>query len=180
MQQPPRRWAGAPRVFPRDAEFATAQLQGMVAELRSDPALSPLLDDPNVAAAVKEIAANPAALQKHASNAKVMRVMQRLLGPNNLSCREAAAFQEAGTSPSEVLAALSADAELAGLLQNPTVRTALAQIRANPDAGLRRWGSEPVVSRALDLLEQVLGDGGGSKGVVDVVAEEVKQQQREC
>jgi hypothetical protein len=45
--------------------------RGIVAELRADPALSPLLDDPKVAAAIKEIAANPAALQKHASNAKV-------------------------------------------------------------------------------------------------------------
>lgn len=42
-----------------------------MAELRADPALSPLLDDPKVAAAIKDIAANPAALQKHASNAKV-------------------------------------------------------------------------------------------------------------
>ncbi|WIA23037.1 hypothetical protein OEZ86_009953 [Tetradesmus obliquus] len=180
MQQQPRGRPAAPRMFPRDAEFATAQLQGIVAELRADPALSPLLDDPKVAAAIKDIAANPAALQKHASNAKVMRVMQRLLGEQNLSFNEAAAFQEAGTSPTQVLAAVSADKELAGLLANPTVRTALAHIRANPDAGLRRWGSEPLVSRALDLLEQVLGDGGGGMGaVVDVVAEEVKQQQRQ-
>jgi hypothetical protein len=108
-----------------------------------------------------------------------MRVMQRLLGPDNLSSSEAAVFQEARTSPTEVLAALSADAELAGLLAHPTVRTALAQIRANPDAGLRRWGTEPLVSRALDLLGQVLGDGGGGMGaVVDVVAAEVKQQPR--
>lgn len=104
--------------------------------------------------------------------------MQRLLGQGNLSSREAAAFREAGTNPTEVLAALSADTELAGLLANPTVRTALAQIRANPDAGLRRWGSDPAVSRALDLLEQVLGNAGGGMGaVVDVVAEDVKQQQ---
>jgi hypothetical protein len=109
---------------------------------------------------------------------QVMRVMQRLLDQDNLSSGEAAAFQQAGTSPTEVLAALSADAELAGLLAHPTVRTALAQIRANPDAGLRRWGSEPLVSRALDLLEQVLGDGGMG-AVVDVVAEEVKQQQQQ-
>lgn len=59
------------RMFPRDAEFATQQLQGILAELQADPALSPLLDDKKLAAAIKEVAANPAALQKHANNPKV-------------------------------------------------------------------------------------------------------------
>lgn len=61
----------AVRMFPRDAEFATQQLQSIVAELRADPALSPILDDRKVAAAIKDIAANPTSLQKHANNPKV-------------------------------------------------------------------------------------------------------------
>lgn len=103
--------------------------------------------------------------------------MDRLLS-QDLSATEAAEFAAARTTPTQVLTALSSDAELAQLLNHPTVRRALAHIRANPDAGMARWGSDPLVSRALDLLEQVLGQGSGLGQVVDVVAEEVKHKQQ--
>jgi hypothetical protein len=48
-----------------------AAVQGMVAELRADPALAPLLDDPRVAAAVREVAQDPGALRRYAGDRKV-------------------------------------------------------------------------------------------------------------
>lgn len=114
---------------------------------------------------------------------QVMRVLQSLLG-QGLARREATAFEEAGTNPAALFTAIATDAELSKLLNDPTVRTALAQIRTNPAAGMARWGSDPLVSRALDLLESALGSAqvqaGGPGALVDVAAEEVelKQQQQ--
>jgi hypothetical protein len=104
-----------------------------------------------------------------------MRVLERLLS-RDLPTRQAAAFEEAGTSPAAVLAAMTADAELQSLLKEPVVRQALSQIRANPAIGMARWGGDPLVSRALDLLEAALSS---QQQVVDVAAEAVQQQQQQ-
>ncbi|KIZ06947.1 hypothetical protein MNEG_0998 [Monoraphidium neglectum] len=47
--------------------------QGMLAQISSDPVLAAGFEDPEVMAAVAEVAADPAALAKHRGNAKVMR-----------------------------------------------------------------------------------------------------------
>lgn len=113
---------------------------------------------------------------------QVMRVLQRLLG-QDLAAREAAAFADAGTTPADLFNAMSADAELSSLLQDSSVRTAIAHIRANPQAGMAKWGSDSLVTRALDLLEAALGTAQGTAGglgaVVDVVAEEVKRHHQQ-
>jgi hypothetical protein len=51
-----------------------AQVNSILAELRADPELAPLLTDAKLVAAVREVAANPAALSQHASNPKVRRL----------------------------------------------------------------------------------------------------------
>eukprot|EP00775_Hariotina_reticulata_P003170 gene3170-3448_t len=128
-----------------DAEFATQQLHSIISELRADPALAPLLDDSIVAQAIREVAADPVNMQKYRNNSKVMGVLERLLS-KDLPARQAAAFAEAGISPGAVLAAMTSDDELQSLLKEPSVRRALAQIRANPAAGMARWSGDPLVS----------------------------------
>ncbi|KAI8466977.1 MAG: hypothetical protein J3K34DRAFT_524130 [Monoraphidium minutum] len=52
---------------------ALAPTQGMISQIASDPVLAAGFDDPEVMAAVAEVAADPSALRKHQGNAKVMR-----------------------------------------------------------------------------------------------------------
>jgi hypothetical protein len=59
------------KVSEAEAAWATKRLKGIIAEIRADPALSPLLDDPAVVAAVTEVADNPGALSKYANKPKV-------------------------------------------------------------------------------------------------------------
>jgi hypothetical protein len=60
------------RIFSRaDADRATQQLHSIISELRADPALAPLLEDSQVAQAIREVAADPVNMQKHRNNPKV-------------------------------------------------------------------------------------------------------------
>ena len=52
---------------------ALAPTQGMLSQITSDPVLSAGFEDPEVMAAVAEVAADPRAIDKHRTNAKVMR-----------------------------------------------------------------------------------------------------------
>jgi hypothetical protein len=76
-----------------------------------------------------------------------------------------------GTSPAALMEALSREPPLAAALSSPRVRAALADIRADPRAGMARWGADAEVAAALDLLER-WGQGQGAPGaVVDVPLE---------
>lgn len=72
-----------PRLSPRRRAGGGEQLppgiQGLVSDLRSDPALAPLLDDPKLAAAIQEVARDPCALQRYANDPKVRRQDARFL-----------------------------------------------------------------------------------------------------
>lgn len=147
-----------------------AVIAGMVAELRSDPALAPLLDDPKVAAAVAEVAKDPSALHRHSGDAAVMRALGRLL-EKGLPNGRAAEFAAMGTTPRGALEGIAGDPELAALMARPNVREALADYRRDPLAAEARWLRDAQVQRALDLLEAALGGGedvAGGGGVLDV------------
>jgi len=65
---------------PGGADGMSALLQGMIGDLRADPALAALLDDPRVAAAVQEVAKDPGALQRYATDRKVSAAGCGVLG----------------------------------------------------------------------------------------------------
>ena len=71
-----------------ETEWATKQLKGIIAEIRADPVLSPLLDDPAIVAAVEEVAQNPSALSKYANKPKV-RVQVQWEGAGGGGCIDA-------------------------------------------------------------------------------------------
>jgi hypothetical protein len=75
-QRPPRRRrAGAPAGAGLGGGGArldvNAAIEAALADVAADPALAPLLDDPRLAAAIREVARDPAALQRYAGDRKV-------------------------------------------------------------------------------------------------------------
>jgi len=94
----------------------------------------------------------------------------------------AAAAAAAAAAPPE----LTALEEISLLLQEPLVKTALSRIRCEPELGLNSYGSNPVISRALQLLDQVLTEDPHTSQVVEFLlaattakAAEKQQQQQE-
>jgi hypothetical protein len=136
-------------------------MRDVVASMRADPQLSKVLDSPRVAAALTAVRVDPAAaLHQYRDDPEVMAVLTRLL-EQDLDASEAAQFRDLGTSPSGLLAAVAGDARVAAALASPRVRAALADIRADPVAGMRRWEGDAEVMRGLDLLQEALGAGSG-------------------
>lgn len=85
-----------------------------------------------------------------------MSVVVRL-SEYGINAKQAAQFKDVtGTTPAAAVRAMYSNQELARLLALPVVRSALADIRSNPDGALERWQSNDDVMRALDLLEQQL------------------------
>ncbi|GBF95945.1 hypothetical protein Rsub_08068 [Raphidocelis subcapitata] len=158
-----RRAAAAGPTAPGGDGFTDA-LNSMVADLRSDPEIAPLFDDPKISAAIREVAADPSALKRYSGDRRVMAVLGRLM-ERDMPAAQKAAFSSMGTTPRGALASMASDPELVALLAKPNVRQALADAKADPQRGLERWEGDAEVARALDLLEAALG------GVVDVEAD---------
>ena len=86
---PPARRCGARAAAAAGPGGLPPLAAGLAAELRADPALAPLLDDPRVAAAVAELARDPGALQRYAGDRRVRaRAHARAF-----CCRRAARWQ---------------------------------------------------------------------------------------
>jgi len=70
----------------------------------------------------------------------------------------------ASSSPADLASQLFSDPRLAAKLAQPKIRVALAEIRANPAAGMAKWESDPEVCEVLDMLESAMG----GNAVIDV------------
>ncbi len=93
-----------------------------------------------------------------------MAVLTRLA---TLGLREdggGAALQQLGTSARDVAASVFSDGQLAARLAAPRVRQALAEIRADPDAAMRKYEGDAEVMAVLDALQRRME----ATGTIDV------------
>lgn len=131
---------------------------------------------------MQELKDNPTkAMVKYAEDAEVMAVVRRLVAVgvtegagygqdffSGLGCEgtdRVARDQEgaggavfsASSSPAELASQLFSDPKLAAKLAQPKIRKALSEIRANPEAGMKKWEADSEVSELLNMLEAAVG-----------------------
>lgn len=145
---------------PADPLPTPQQVQAAVAQMRSDPRLSEVLRSPRLRAALDAVRRDPAALARFAGDGEVMGVLGRLLEAQ-LAPEDVLGLQATAATPQRLLTSLAGDPALLATLSAPHVRQALADIRADPEGGWRRWQHDAAVMGALQQMEAALAPGAG-------------------
>lgn len=145
-------------------------------EVRENPqaAIARYARDPEVMAVLGRLAASgmpgarPAGVDSTGSGTGVGSSSgssaQASQGSNNSSSSRAESepvVDGFGASPSELASRIFKDPKLVVALQKPKIRQALAEIRADPERGMRKYEGDREVQEVLDMLE-------ASMGVIDV------------
>lgn len=132
------------------------ELQSVIAELRSDPVLSKLLDKPRIQQAIRDIQQDPGRISRYTGDQEVMAVLTRLMN-RGIPDKDMKEFEDLSSSPADMALQMFSNRELAVLLQKPRVRQALAEIRVNPMLAMQKYEQDPEITHVLDLLQQSLG-----------------------
>eukprot|EP00200_Dunaliella_tertiolecta_P004866 CAMPEP_0202342508 /NCGR_PEP_ID=MMETSP1126-20121109/3044_1 /ASSEMBLY_ACC=CAM_ASM_000457 /TAXON_ID=3047 /ORGANISM="Dunaliella tertiolecta, Strain CCMP1320" /LENGTH=113 /DNA_ID=CAMNT_0048933477 /DNA_START=249 /DNA_END=590 /DNA_ORIENTATION=+ len=105
---------------------------------------------------LNELQTNPAAaMERYGGDKDVMGVLAKLT-TFDMSPEQWKAIQGMGASPDDLAQTIYSNRQLAASLQQPHIRAALAEFRADPVAASAKYEGNKEVTDVLDLLEKSL------------------------